>query len=150
MAILLFITITSISCKPDRYDGPYRGKSNWRWNRQTDWGRSSPWGYGIRKISTAGGGVSSYYDAKETVDGQKMENSRLKELKGRYLHISGKMNVLIFKAGYEYVGSYEWDTLKVDSRKITWKGKSRLYRWESWRWKRRRARHVDKENSSRR
>ena len=143
MAILLFITITSISCKPDRYDGPYRGKV-------IDAETGKPiegvvvLGVWYKEISTAGGGVSSYYDAKETVTDKDGE-FEIEGVKRKIFTYIGQMNVLIFKAGYEYVGSYEWDTLKVDPRKITWEGEKPIIPLRKLTMEERRARHVDKE-----
>jgi hypothetical protein len=77
---------------------------------------------------TVAGGVSSYYDARETVTDKNGEFS----IPGMGLRIMSNlepMDFLIFKAGYEHVGSMPWVSLKVDillSKKIEWKGSEPL------------------------
>lgn len=117
---LLLLSLAVVSCSLVRQDGPYKGRVI-----DADTGRPIEGvvilGVWYKEISTAAGGVSSYYDAKEAVT-EKDGEFEIRGVERKLWTYVGPMNVLIFKAGYEYVGSYEWDTLKVDPRKITWEG----------------------------
>jgi hypothetical protein len=122
--IIFSMLLIFIGCYPVRYDGPYKG-------RVVDAESGKPiegvvvLGVWYKEIATPAGGVGSYYDAKETVTDRDGEF----EIKGMGLKILtniGPMNVLIFKAGYEYIGMYMWETLKVDPRKITWEGEKAI------------------------
>jgi hypothetical protein len=114
------LSLTSASCYPIHHDGPYTGKVV-----DAETGKAIEGvvvlGVWYEEIATAAGGVGSYYDAKETVTDKDGE-FEIQGVKRKIFTYIGQMNVLIFKAGYEYVGSYEWDTLKVDPRKIRWEG----------------------------
>jgi len=122
--ILLLLTCCITSCYPIRHDGPYKG-------RIIDAETGKPiegvvvLGVWYKEIATVAGGVSSYYDAKETVTDKNGEF----EIKGMGLKILsniGPMHVLIFKAGYEYIGSGLWESLKLDGgllkEKVIWEG----------------------------
>ena len=124
MGISLFLLFVVGCCYPVRYDGPYKGKVI-----DADTGKPIEGvvvlGVWYKEIATAAGGVSSYYDADETVTNKEGEF----EIKCKGLRILtniGPMNVLIVKASYEYVGMYPWETLKVDPRNITWEGEKAI------------------------
>jgi hypothetical protein len=73
---------------------------------------------------TVAGGVHSYYDARETVTDKSGEFS-IPGMGLRFMSNLEPMNFLIFKSGYEYIGSAHWESLKVDellSKKIKWEG----------------------------
>lgn len=107
-----------------RYDGPYRGKVIDADTRVPiegvvvlgTWSRETP---------TPGGAVHSFYDAMETVTDKNGDF----EIKGLGLLVLSNvipMDVLIFKAGYEYLGS-PWESLKkskylIEKKKIKWEG----------------------------
>jgi hypothetical protein len=123
--ILWFLLCFATACYPIRHDGPYKG-------RVVDAETGKPiegvvvLGVWYKEIATAAGGVSSYYDAKETVTDKNGEF----EIKGIGLRIFtniGPMHVLIFKAGYEYIGSGPWESLKLDGgllkKNAAWEGK---------------------------
>ena len=121
---LLFLICLANACYPFRHDGPYKG-------RVVDAETGKPiegvvvLGVWYKEIATAAGGVGSYYDATETVTDKSGEF----EIKGKGLKILsniGPMHVLIFKAGYEYIGMYPWDTLKADPRKINGEGEKAI------------------------
>jgi hypothetical protein len=115
-------------CYPVRYDGPYKG-------RVIDADTGKPiegvvvLGVWYKEIATAAGGVSSYYDAQETVtDANGNFNIEGKGL--RLLTNIGPMHVLIFKAGYQYIGMGMWESLSIDGglmpRKVVWEGSSAI------------------------
>jgi hypothetical protein len=120
----LIALILASGCYPVRYDGPYKGQV-------VDAGTGEPiegavvLGVWYKEIPTAAGGVSSYYDAEETVTDR---NGKF-EIKGKGLRILTNitpMNVLIFKAGYQYIGPGMWESLKLDGglmkKKVAWEG----------------------------
>lgn len=110
---MLFMVLTSGCCYPVRYDGPYKG-------RVVDAETGKPiegvvvLGVWYKQIATPAGGVSSYYDAAETVT----DSNGDFEILGLGLKIFTNvepMDVLIFKTGYEYIGLYPWDSFKEDA-----------------------------------
>jgi hypothetical protein len=115
-------------CYPVRYDGPYKGKI-------IDAETGTPiegvvvLGEWSKVAATPAGGVSSYYDAQETVTDKNGEF----EIPGLGLKILSNvapMNVLIFKAGYEYIGIGPWESLKLDGglleKKIAFEGEKAI------------------------
>ncbi len=106
-----------------RYDGTYTGKVVDADTREPIEG-AVVLGTWYTVAHTVAGGVSSYYDARETVTDKNGEFS----IAGMGLRIMSNlapMDFLIFKAGYEHVGSMPWESLKVDillSKKIMWDG----------------------------
>ena len=107
-----------------RYDGPYKG-------RVVDAETGNPiegvvvLGVWYKEMITPAGGVGSYYDADETVTDRNGDF----ELKGKGLIIFkniSSMHVLVFKAGYQYVGMGMWQSLKIDgglmAKKVSWEG----------------------------
>jgi hypothetical protein len=129
--LIAFITVIaimiSLGCASAiRYDGPYEG-------RVIDAYTGEPiegvvvLGVWNKEHITPGGAVSEYYDARETVTDKKGEFS----IPGQGLLIASNvtpMNVLIFKAGYEYLQT-TWLGLTVDGilkQKIKWEGKKAI------------------------
>jgi hypothetical protein len=116
----LFLLLASC-CYPIRYDGPYKGRVV-----EAETGKPIEdvvvLGVWYKEITTAAGGVSSYYDAAETVTDKNGEF----EINGLGLKILtnvGPMNILIFKAGYEYVGMGPWESFREDEilrKRIKW------------------------------
>lgn len=107
-----------------RYDGTYKGKV-------IDADTVQPLegvvvlGVWYTVLPTAAGGVSSYYDAKETLTDKNGEF----EISGMGLRVMSNlapMDVLIFKAGYGYIGMGPWESFKLDGGllmgKIKWDG----------------------------
>jgi len=104
-----------------RYDGTYSGKV-------VDADTGEPvegavvLGTWYTVSHTVAGGVHSYYDARETATDKNGQFS----IPGMGLRIMSNlepMDILIFKSGYEYIGSANWASLKVDellSKKIKW------------------------------
>lgn len=106
-----------------RYDGTYKGKVV-----------DAETGHPIKDAvvlgtwhtvtPTVAGGISHYYDARETETNNNGEFS----IPGMGLRIMSNlepMHFVIFKAGYEHIGSTPWESLKVDiqlSKKIKWEG----------------------------
>ena len=105
-----------------RYDGPYEG-------RVIDAETGEPiervivLGTWCKEHITPGGAVSEYYDARETVTNRNGEFS----VPGQGILIASNvtpLNVLIFKAGYEYLQT-TWLGLKVDGilrQRVKWEG----------------------------
>jgi len=132
-------------CYPVRYDGPYEGKVV-----DADTGQPIEGvvvlGVWYKQIATAAGGVSSYYDASETVTDKngefKIQGLGLKIFSNVY------MNVLMFKAGYEYMGSFMWDSFKEDEilkAKIRWEGEKVVVPLKQLTTDERKKHHPDKE-----
>jgi len=121
---LFILMLMPSCCNPVRYDGPYRGRVI-----DAETGRPIEGvvvlGVWYKVSATPAGGVSSYYDARETVTDWNGEF----EVQGLGLKIFSSvasMSVLIFKAGYEYVGPGPWDSLELDGglmdKKAAWEG----------------------------
>ena len=110
-----------------RYDGPYKGKVV-----DADTGKPIEGvvvlGVWYKETPTPAGAVSSYYDARETVTDKNGEF----EIPGMGLQVLSRvapMDVLMFKAGYEYIGLGPWESFKVDpifKKKIVWEGKKAI------------------------
>jgi hypothetical protein len=120
--ILFVVTMTVFaSCYASRVDGPYRG-------RVIDADTRKPiqgvvvLGTWYKVTVTPGGGVSRYYDAAETVTDKNGE-FEVKGLGLLRLRNIEPMHVLIFKAGYEYIGSGAW----VGLRSVGWEGREEIY-----------------------
>jgi hypothetical protein len=105
-------------------DGPYKG-------RVIDAETGKPLegvvvlGVWYKELPSPGGTVGSYFDAQETVTNKNGDF----EVKGLGLQIFStvsKMHVLIFKAGYEHIGSGLWGSLNLDGglmkKKVAWEG----------------------------
>ena len=119
----VFFLLLASCCYPIRYDGPYRGRVI-----DTDTGKPIEGvvvlGVWYKEIATVAGGVSSYYDATETVTDKNGE-FRIQGLGLKILSNVGPMDVLIFKAGYEYIGMGPWESFKEDEilrKRIRWEG----------------------------
>jgi hypothetical protein len=70
-------------------------------------------------------GSQNYHDARETVTDAKGE-FRIEGMGLKVLSMLDEMSVLVFKAGYEDIGSGPWSSFKEDivfRRKISWEGK---------------------------
>jgi len=106
-----------------RYDGTYSGKVVDADTREPLEG-VVVLGTWHTVIPTVAGGVSHYYDARETMTDKNGEFS----IPGMGLRIMSNlepMHFMVFKAGYEYIGPALWVSLKVDmpfSKKIKWEG----------------------------
>jgi hypothetical protein len=106
-----------------RYDGPYHGKVVDQETREPIEGAVvlGTW-YTIQP--SVAGGVSYYYDARETVTDKEGDFT----IPGHGLRIMSNlepMSVLIFKAGYSYAQEGTWDTLKkglYSKNRIKWEG----------------------------
>jgi hypothetical protein len=109
-------------CMP-HYEGPYKG-------RVLDAETKQPLegvvvlGVWYSESPTFAGVVGKYYDAKETVTDKEGEF----EISGqgiKMLSNLSRMHVLIFKAGYEHIGTGPWESFKLDpmfKSKIAWEG----------------------------
>jgi hypothetical protein len=128
-------------------DGPYKGKV-------IDAETGKPLegvvvlGVWYKELPSPGGTVGSYFDAQETVTNKNGDF----ELKGLGLQIFStvsRMHVLIFKAGYEYIGSGPWESFKLDpifKKKITWEGKKAIIPLRKLTMEERKVRLFGKEN----
>ena len=123
LIIILFNLIFLPSCYAARVDGPYKGRVIDADTRQPIEGVVIL-GVWNREIITAGGATHNFYDAMETVTDKNSEF----EVKGLGLLVLSNvipMDVLIFKAGYEYWGLGPWRGLKegyLSSKKVKWEG----------------------------
>jgi hypothetical protein len=106
-----------------RYDGPYHGKVVDQETREPIEG-AVVLGTWYRIEPGVAGGVSYYYDARETVTDKNGDFT----IPGHGLRIMSNlepMSVLIFKAGYSYAQEGTWDTLKkglYSKDRIKWEG----------------------------
>ncbi|MEW6108582.1 MAG: hypothetical protein AB1632_05330 [Nitrospirota bacterium] len=126
--LVVFISVLGIlnlsSCYAARIDGPYEGKVI-----DADTGQPIEGvvvlGTWSRETPTPGGATHNFYDAQETVTDK---NGEFK-IKGLGLLVISNvipMDVLIFKAGYEYLGT-PWESLKkskylIQKKNIKWEG----------------------------
>ncbi len=102
-----------------RYDGPYEGKIIDSETKKPIEG-AVVLGVWFKEEPTVAGAVSSYYDAGETVTDAKGD-FRIPGKGLKILSDVGVMNVLIFKAGYEYIGLGTWEAFKEDPTfKVQW------------------------------
>jgi hypothetical protein len=110
-----------------RYDGPYEG-------RVIDADTGEPiegvvvLGVWNTETPTPAGAVHHYYDATETVT-DRNGDFKIKGLGLLVLSDVIPMDVLIFKAGYEYLGLGPWSGLKksyLTSKKIKWDGEKAI------------------------
>lgn len=127
LTLFCIVFLLPACCYPVRYDGPYKG-------RIVDADTGQPiegvvvLGEWSKVAVTPAGGVSSYYDAKETLTDKNGEF----EIRGLGLKILSNvapMNVLIFKAGYEYIGFGPWESFELDpifKKKISWEGEKAI------------------------
>ncbi|MBI4688571.1 MAG: hypothetical protein HY756_12500 [Nitrospirae bacterium] len=122
--LLLAISFFLHGCAyPFRYDGSYKGKVIDADTKQPIEGVVVLGVWNTVTI-TPGGGTHDFYDAKETVTDKNGEF----EISGKGLKILSNlepMDVIIFKAGYEYLGLMPWISLKEDillSKRIKWEG----------------------------
>jgi len=109
-------------------DGPYKGKV-------IDAETGKPLegvvvlGVWYKELPSPGGTVGSYFDAQETVT-NKNGDFKVKGLGLQIFSTVSEMHVLIFKAGYEYVGPGLWESLKLDGglmkKKVAWEGEKAI------------------------
>jgi hypothetical protein len=120
---LLVLALTSGCLYAVRYDGTYRGKVVDADTYEPIEGAVVLGTWHTVELSV-GGGVSYYYDARETMTDRSGEFS----IPGQGLRIMSSleaMSVLIFKAGYSYEQAGTWDTLKTglySKDRIKWEG----------------------------
>jgi hypothetical protein len=122
ISLLIFLVLSFMSCygfAVIRKDGPYEG-------RVIDADTDKPiegvvvLGVWYKEHPGPGGAVSEYYDAMETVTDK---NGEFK-INGLGLLVMSNVlpvNILVFKAGYEYESGF-WTALKKHPRKIRWEG----------------------------
>ncbi|MDO8281624.1 MAG: hypothetical protein Q7U10_03205 [Thermodesulfovibrionia bacterium] len=126
--IIALLNIVSLSvfagcASAIRIDGPYRGRIIDAETKQPMEG-VVVLGVWDRETPTAAGAIHEYYDATETVTDKNGDF----EIKGLGLLVMSNiipMNVLIFKAGYEYWGLGPWIGLKKgyrSSETVKWEG----------------------------
>jgi hypothetical protein len=126
--LVVFISILGLfyipSCYAARIDGPYEGRAI-----DADTGKPIEGvvvlGTWSTETPTPAGAVHRYYDAMETVT-DKNGDFKIKGLGLLVLSNVIPMDVLIFKAGYEYLGS-PWESFKkskylIEKKNIKWEG----------------------------
>ncbi len=127
ISIILFLSGCS-GCQygllhPIRHDGPYKGKII-----DADTGQPIE---GVVVLGTwskiypnIAGATHEFYDASEAVTDKNGE-FLIRGLGLKLISNVEAMNVLIFKAGYEHIGTCMWVSLKVDpilNKKVKWEG----------------------------
>jgi len=144
--VTVFLIFTAGCAYPIRYDGPYQGRVIDAETKQPIEGVVvlGVW-YKIAGVG-AGGASHEFYDAQEKVTNKNGEFS----IKGQGLKIMSSvepMNVLIFKAGYEYLGLWPWEAFKEDEiiqKKISWEGEKPIISLRKLTIEERRKRHTGK------
>lgn len=129
LLIILMILSANTGCLyVARYDGTYIGRVVDQDTRQPLEGAVVLGTWNTIEI-TVGGGVGYYYDARETVTGKSGEFS----IPGQGLRIMSSvepMNAMIFKAGYSYYQTGNWDTIKeglYSREEVKWEGKTPIF-----------------------
>lgn len=128
--IMLLLIVTAGCGYLMRYDGPYNGPYKGK-VVDADTGNAIEGvvvlGVWYKETPTPAGAVSSYYDARETVTDKNGE-FEIPEMGLKILSTVAPMNVLIFKAGYEYI-DVPWVSFQIDKmlkQKIAWEGKKAI------------------------
>jgi len=123
ISIILLVLLSTGCSFLVSYEGSYKGRVIDAETKQPIEGVVAL-GVWYSETPTVAGVVGKYYDAKETVTNNKGEF----EIQGQGLKMFSnlsEMHVLIFKAGYEYIGSGPWRSFKIDEiyrKKIAWEG----------------------------
>lgn len=111
ISFICFLFLFPACAYPVRYDGPYKGKI-------IDAETGTPiegvvvLGVWSKVAISPGGGVSSYYDAKETLS-DKNGDFEIQGLGIKILSSVTPMNVMIFKSGYQYIDG-PWESHKYE------------------------------------
>jgi hypothetical protein len=121
VCLLLLVALTA--CSPIRIDGPYKGRVI---DAETGQPIQGVVVLGVWYTSAAGpgGGSHTYHDAAETVT-DKDGNFEIKGLGLKIMTTVKPINVVIFKAGYEYLGMTPWASFRIDEiyrKMIKWDG----------------------------
>ena len=119
---LVFVLTSGTGCRTG-YDGPYKGRVI---GAETGLPIQGVVVLGVwyKEIPNPAGSSSTYYDARETVTDEKGD-FYIPGMGPLILSTVRPMHVLIFKAGYEYIGMGPWEAFKVDrvfQEKIKWEG----------------------------
>jgi hypothetical protein len=122
--LIIILCLTSLSsCYAARVDGPYEGKII-----DADTGKPIEGvvvlGVWYKEYPGAGGAVSRYHDAMETLT-DKNGDFKIKGLGLLVMSNIIPMDVLIFKAGYKYE-SGSWSALKKYAKEIKWEGEKAI------------------------
>ena len=109
-----------------RYDGTYKGKVVDADTREPIENAVVLGTWSVLHPNVAGG-YHTYYDARETVTNKTGEFT----IAGKGLRIMSNlepMSILIFKAGYQYIGSLAWGSIKIAYRdEIKWEGDKPIF-----------------------
>lgn len=144
MIVVFIVVLFNASCvNPARIDGPYEGKIVDVNTREPIKGVVvlAVWN---KSLVTAAGSTHTYHDAEETITDEKGEF----RIQGKGLLIMSSIdpiNILIFKAGYEYVGMVPWYSLE-SWQEIKWEGKKAIIPLRKLTMEERRKRLFGKEN----
>ena len=123
LIIVLFLFTIPSGCTPVRYENDYKGKII-----DVDTGKPIEkvvvLGVWSKAYPTPGGAAHEFYDAREALTDKNGEFS----IPGMGLLILSNiesMRVLIFKAGYEYLGLWSWKPFienAIPKKNIKWEG----------------------------
>ena len=123
LIIALFLLAISSGCTPVRYENDYKGKII-----NADTGKPVEGvvvlGVWFKAYPTPGGAAHEFYDAREAITDK---NGKF-FIPGMGLLIFSNivsMDVLIFKAGYEYLGLWSWRPFvenSIPKKNIKWEG----------------------------
>jgi hypothetical protein len=128
-----------------RYDGAYKGKVVDETTREPIEG-VVVLGVWYKTAPTVAGAVSTYYDARETVT----DKNGAFEIPGKGLRIMtdlAPMEILVFKAGYDYIDLGPWEGLKESvtlSKKVKWEGEKPIIPLKKLTMEERKNRHTGK------
>ena len=111
------------------YDGTYHGRVIDAQTREPIEG-AVVLGVWSKGYMGAGGIAHEYYDARETVTDAQGDFT-IEGMGPRVMTHLQKMDVVIFKAGYEHVGRVSWDALKMRDH-IKWENSKAIIPLEQW------------------
>lgn len=140
---IVMATLMLLSCglKVIYYDGAYHGKVIDSKTREPIEG-AVILGVWYKEYGTAGGPVSEYYDAHETVTDKNGEFT-IKGMGPRLMTHLEKMDIVIFKAGYQDVSASWWALKSIDMYwrdRVKWEGRKAIFPLEKWTVEQRRRR----------
>ena len=144
--IIVFLIVATGSAYLVRYDGPYEGRVIDTETKQPIEG-AVVLGVWYKEEPNVAGSTSTFYDAKETVTDKNGE-FKIPGMGLKILSNIGTMNFLVFKAEYEDLGLWPWESLKEDMilrKQIKWEGNKAIIPLKKLTIEQRKRRHADKE-----
>ena len=140
--LLVILLLTICGCTHIvYYEGSYQGRVIDAQTRKPIEG-AVVLGVWSKAYMTAGGDVHEYYDARETLTDANGEFT-IKGMAPRAMTHLEKMDIVIFKTGYEDVGLTSWESLKSAiyyKDRVRWEGNKAIIPLDRWTLEQRRKR----------